>query len=191
MSDSTVLISVVVDSVIAFFTFGLLLVAIYQLRLIGRQIKHSHEEAKRDSEQHREILINNANNLSKWKSIEICELYNNDPVITQCSKHIRTNTKFFKNSDNIEDISHDAIVVLNYFDSLAIGRYQKVYQENILLDHFRFTLPVYIKIVLKPLIDRHMLNEHNYRYLIQMSEDWQKIADPQFKDDGPILVNNK
>ena len=71
MSDSTVLISGVVDSVIAIFTFGLLLVAIYQLRLIGRQIKHSHEEAKRDSEQHREILINNANNLSKWKSIRV------------------------------------------------------------------------------------------------------------------------
>jgi hypothetical protein len=132
-------------------TAGLVFAAFKQLPLLTAQIKMARES---------EIEIN---------TITACGKYDTDPVLYEIHRRIWENSdKGTKYSRETID-QHDAIVMLNYLDGIAIGVKQGVLSNAITKDHLG---AVYIKAV-DIIIPALFGNFEGYEAIEEMRSGWK------------------
>ena len=73
-------------------------------------------------------------NEAKWRTTQACEKFDSDPILTVAAKNIRN--RMHNEHYSGQDVYNDCAVLLNYFDSLAIGVEQGLYYEDIVRDHY-------------------------------------------------------
>jgi hypothetical protein len=69
------------------------------------------------------------------RTLAACSRYESDAVIERCVRNLRTARRHRTFDDAPLEFQQDAIVVLNYLDTLAIGIRQKLYNERLAKDH--------------------------------------------------------
>ncbi len=70
----------------------------------------------------------------KWSTLQACDRYDLDPVLATVIQRIKSWEKG-KGDQEKYDPEADAIVLLNYFDAIAIGILQGFYSRPIVNDH--------------------------------------------------------
>lgn len=128
----------------------------------------------------------------KWATIKACERYDSDPAINHYVRAIwaksQEGTDYTKHDENL----HDVIGFLNYLDSLSIGIYQGVYNEQIVSDHMRSTIYKAVKVFIKGesgevdgrswKTNKPLLKPDGFPCLIRLYESWFKSAEPKYQD---------
>lgn len=91
---------------------ALVVVAFLQLRLIARQ-------------------------QSKWATLQACNAYDTDPIIQAA---VRLISRHVDDPNAVSDsfsLGRAATTLLNFFDAIAIGLKQELYDEKIVVDHLQ------------------------------------------------------
>jgi hypothetical protein len=127
--------------VTALATLGLLVVALWQIPLIRKRYRET-------------------------ETLRACQIYDTDPVIEAAS------LRAWRAAKNGEDYSQadkrDVIVVMNYFDGLAIGIEQGLYEEQIVRDHAQ---PIIDKLI-KVIAPQTGVGEDLYPKLFKLQRTW-------------------
>ncbi|MCI0564363.1 MAG: hypothetical protein MN733_38310 [Nitrososphaera sp.] len=146
----------------ALASVGLLLVAIWklpefseqqklhthQLELQTRQLELQIEQQKlqtRQLELQTELQRDRFDQEKKWETTKICQKFSIDPEITGCLRTIAQHVtesghgahRDYSDVANHADSRIAARLLLNYFDSIAIGVEQGFYIEDIVADQFK------------------------------------------------------
>jgi hypothetical protein len=74
------------------------------------------------------------NEQKKWKTIAICEDYWRDPVVNSILERLRSRSGGGTDYSKLDERDPDAVHLIDYFDSVAIGIAQGVYDEDIAKD---------------------------------------------------------
>ena len=82
----------------------------------------------------------------KWATIKACERYDSDTAVNRYTKVIWEKSKSGTDYTNIEEARHEILGFMNYLDSLAIGVYQGVYNEQIVYDHMKSSIYKAVKV---------------------------------------------
>lgn len=96
-----------------------------------------------------ENMITQGEREKKWATIKACERYDSDPALNRYTKVIWEKSKNGIDYTNIEEARHEILGFLNYLDSLAIGIYQGVYNEQIVYDHMKGSVYKAVKVFIK------------------------------------------
>ena len=126
------LVAAIAESVSAVATIALVIIAARQLREIARQIRIQGERER------------------KWATVRACDRYSSDPLLYEVSRRVweaSVNGTDYSNTDRVD--KHDVIVLMNYFEVLAIGVKQGLYLEAIVKDFHEPIMDKVVKIFLK------------------------------------------
>lgn len=151
------------DWLTALSTFGLLGVTV----LLAFYAKSQVSELKAQ-------LIESKMENKKWKTLDICNLYDTNPIIDTSARKIKSanlSGEILKDGVNLRT---DATTILNYLDSIAIGINQNLYIESLAKDHMRNILMFYVESLIKNEATRSALDLKvgSFRNLIEIYNKW-------------------
>ena len=124
--------------------------------------------------------IRNENKMER--TLTACNRYESDPIIERSVRTLRlaqTNGDFKKDPKSFE---HDVVIILNYFDSIAIGIQQGLYDEKLARDHTDSIVKHYCELYLNLEIANRLdiRPDRDYERLCQMAQNWGKTQ-PYFQ----------
>jgi hypothetical protein len=142
-------IAAIAGSVSAITAIGLLIVAAWQLPLISKQIRIQGERER------------------KWATVRACDRYSSDPLLHEVAKRVwdvSAKGTDYTDTDRID--VHDVIIMMNYFEVLAIGVRQDLYIEAIVRDFHESIVDKMVKVFLRG----------------ESGPNW-KVNEPRFRSD--------
>lgn len=145
--------------VIAFFTAALALIAWFQIGTTRRMTK-------------------------EWKTLDVCGEYERNSVIEGAARRISNRLRYLKNNpsnplpdDEIKITDNfyyrDAIVILNYLDSVAIGIEQNLYDERLAKAHLEPIVKAHVSHFLKG-VDYLGIDRRDFDRVCSLCERWEK-----------------
>jgi hypothetical protein len=111
----------------------------------------------------------------QWQTIAACQRYITDPVLLEAKRKIWL-ARGNGTKDRIEDVQsvkQDAIFIMNYLDSVAIGVRQGVYLKEVVKDNLR---PVMVDAVARFIengLGNFELNKEHFGNLIALVQDFR------------------
>jgi hypothetical protein len=140
--------------------------------LIYFQIKGAHNDNLRHIEAQR-------NENRKWKTLEICAQYEFSETISAAAAKVKAG--FAEEQLGNKKCSHDATLILNYLDGIAIGVRQGLYIESLARDHLKQIVRYYADKVLHD-CERFGLDANDYQFVTAMNAKWA-LDEPYYRDD--------
>ena len=110
----------------------------------------------------------------QWATVTACQRYVTDPILREAKREIWTARDNGKKItiDHPEAVRQDVYILLNYFDTIAIGINQGIYNENIVYDNLRYIIEdAVLKFVYKRSGDFQVKEEH-FSDLITLYHKW-------------------
>jgi hypothetical protein len=115
------------------------------------------------------------------RTLTACNRYEADIVIERCVRRLRTARRSGRFAANPAAYEHDAIMVLNYLDTIAIGIQQGLYDENLAFDHAASIVQFYFETYLNPETAKKVgLVPKEYDRLCRMAQSWSNVK-PRFR----------
>lgn len=119
----------------------------------------------------------------RWHTLTVCKDFMASPVFIESLRRLRAAKESGELKDKPKEFRSDAVTVLNYLDSVAIGVAQGLYVENLARDHLQAMVEAYVRDYLKDGVPANMgLNPQNFRYLLALEVRWSAISRPMFQD---------
>jgi len=111
----------------------------------------------------------------KWATLQVCDKYDTDPVLREIVSGLKKHESSISNTNQISasannkyDPREDSIVLLNYFDAIAIGIEQEFYVKKIVGDHLYSIIDEWIKTLKSwdelKFTDTKFRKEHHHLY---------------------------
>lgn len=108
-----------------------------------------------------------------WKTLEVCEKYDLDPVLTKCIQKLDAGGEAVRKEPTAYRL--ETVTVLNYLDSIAIGIKQNLYVEDIARDQLE---PMLIEHVTKHITGADAgvfgIDRTDYATLVELCEKWKE-----------------
>ena len=116
----------------------------------------------------------------KNRTLEICAAWSRDPLIVEAARALNAvwiNGELAKDPFKYRPY---LITALNYFEDVAVGISQRVYNEDLVFEHLGYVLRVYKKRFLNDDFQK-LINlrptKNNYINLIALTEKWDRRSD--------------
>jgi hypothetical protein len=110
-----------------------------------------------------------------WKTLEACDRYESDLVVTSALKSLRDAKKDGSLKRSPRDFRWEAVLVLNYFEGIAIAAAQGFYVEQIVREHLEPIIREFVDEFLDPDMAKLLeLNPFDFRRLIRLLQRWEK-----------------
>jgi hypothetical protein len=107
------------------------------------------------------------------RTLSVCNHYDSDPILDAARRKITQGTRDGKLQTSPQDFSNDAISILNYLDSIAIGIDQNVYVEKMVRDHLESILTGYVSQLLEPELAKSLeFNAADFSHLVALNKRW-------------------
>jgi hypothetical protein len=108
-----------------------------------------------------------------WRTLEACERYEGDLIINQALKALRDARDGGWKEKSARSLRFEAILVLNYFEGIAIAADQGFYVEHIVRDHLEHMMRDHVDEFLESDMVRWMeLNAGDFVKLKSLLERW-------------------
>jgi hypothetical protein len=91
-----------------------------------------------------------------WKTLEACERYESDEVLTEALKVLRDARDSGRLKENPRPFRMEASTLLNYLEGIATGQAQGFYNQDIVRDHLEPIIRDHIAEFLEPDMARRM-----------------------------------
>ena len=126
-------------------------------------------------------LISMRHNAKVRDTLSACERYDSDGVITQCLRNLKDGEDSGKIASSPLTYSLDLITILNYFEGIAIGIDQGLYDKKVAKDHLEPIIAYYVdKYISAEAQQRFNIDGHSdYKRLIALNHEWLSGAKPQ------------
>ena len=169
--------------ILEFIAAAVAAIATSVLAILGiRQLKQISEHMRVQGEREK-----------KWATIKACERYDSDPALNHYTKVIWEKSKSGTDYTNIEEVRHEIFGFMNYLDSLAIGVYQRVNNEEIVYDHMKSTIYKAVKAFIKGesgeadgfswSANKPFVKPEGFTCLLKLYDKWfEGKSTPQFQD---------
>ena len=141
------------------------------LLFAGLQVKAAHEQIAAG----RQAAEGEARENRKWKTLDLCHLYDTNPVLVESAVKIHA---FFESAADTRDwksLNRPAKNILNYLDAIAIGVIAQVYDRDIVSDHLK---PIILRQVPRLLLDddarRIEIPSEDFTCLIRVYQEFRQ-----------------
>ena len=110
-----------------------------------------------------------------WKTLEACERYESDLVVTSALKSLRDARKDGSLKTSPRDFRLEAVLVMNYFEGIAIAAAQGFYVEHIVREHLEPLMRDHVRGFLDPdMAERMELNPSDTKRLVGLLKRWEE-----------------
>jgi hypothetical protein len=110
-----------------------------------------------------------------WKTLEACERYESDLVVTSALKCLRDARKDGTLKTSPQDFRLEALLVLNYFEGIAIAAAQGFYVEHIVREHLESLVRDHVSEFLDPYMANRMeLNPSDFKRVTGLLKRWEE-----------------
>lgn len=124
--------------------------------------------------------IFNRNENKRERTLNACNRYESDVVVEGCVRRLRTAMDSDELKGKERSFRQDAIVLLNYLDTLAIGVQQGLYDENLAFDHTNAIVQKWYDLLLNYETAKTFgIDLKDYNRLCGMAQRWANV-EPRF-----------
>jgi hypothetical protein len=126
-------------------------------------------------------LISLRHNAKVRETLSACERYDSDGVITQCLRSLKQGEDSGEIALKPTAYSLDLITILNYFEGIAIGISQGLYDKKVAKDHLEPIIAYYVDKYMSSEAQRHFSIDapSDYNRLIALHNEWRASPKPQ------------
>jgi hypothetical protein len=110
------------------------------------------------------------------RTLAACSRYESDVTVESCVRALRHALAAGGDYNaNPRKYQHEAIIVLNFLDTIAIGIDQRVYDERLARDHMKAIVKKWMELLLEPTKAKELdLPEDDYRCLNGLWSRWNQ-----------------
>lgn len=149
------IITVIIGSITALGAISAVIIAIYKLGSIFKQVEISQEQITISNDQNGILIQQNEIQIEerkitkereiKWKTEATYDHYRTNEIFRSITKNIFNKSK---NGSDYTDykFDHDVVCLLNYFESIAVGVNQGIYNEDMMKDYLNESIYKSVKI---------------------------------------------
>jgi len=110
-----------------------------------------------------------------WKTLEACERYESDRTIVGSLRALRNARNAGVLDLNPQKYRLDVVLILNYFEGIAIAAAQGFYRESIVRAHLEPLIRDHVREFLNPVMAQRMgLNPDDFDSLQELLNRWKK-----------------
>lgn len=125
------------------------------------------------------------------RTLAVCTRYDADPVLAECTRNLRKARNAGEYQKSPLEYRYDAVALLNYLDTVAIGIEQRLYIDSLAFDHLKNIVKLHCDEYLSPAEARLLKIElDNYHHLSDMRARWLRDK-PRFKDGWIVSLGRR